>query len=333
MSDEFFVKEPVDPENVPDISSFDAQAIKIPLSSAGRLDMPAILHVRDYTMEDALKLSMTQDEDILRVLIGIVGGMVQEDVDINKMHENELEEIMLSIYSNFWNKTFYDFPFPYTEEDLDMIEDEEKRIAVERGEKVLRTDVPIKNISTSPIREDFREPITIKNGGLRISFRLPRLGDYIVADNYVTEKYAAQEKRFEDLKNTIEYNESVGNDPTKIIRISGPEMKEYQKYLKKRGEDYFRVTQAQILQAIDGKSLEKLKDKLDARMKLNLSFWRDYQTALKQIHFGVDPKVKVKSPITNKNVTRRFQFRIVDYLPSVDTDDGSGVDLQFGDEG
>ena len=138
MSD-FFINEKKDkPEQKKEnntLSIVSSQYIKIKLDSLGRLDAPPILHVKNYTMEDALELSLASEEDSLEATVLVLNRMIKEDFDVSLLQENELKQILLTVYANFWSNELKDFPYPLIKEDYKdfpkNMRSEERRVGKE----------------------------------------------------------------------------------------------------------------------------------------------------------------------------------------------------------
>jgi len=297
--------------------------IPIKLNSLGKLHAPAILHVRNYNMEDALQLSLVDEESALETTIGILDKMFYESFDPVYLHLDELKEILLTIYTNFWSTTLISFPYPYEDEELEKIEvDLKKKIL--SGKKDVAVDIPIDFIKTNSIHSNFKEPIKITIKEKEVYFRLSRIKDILDAKKYIEQKYLTQEKEFSNFKEQLE----SGNDENVPDDIK----KRYLGYQKARNFDLVKTIQAQVLIKVFGKKLNTLNEKIKYYTKVGIKFWKAYNDVVeKYATFGINPEIKIKSPLTNEIVIRRFQFRYLDFLRALDIQGHNEYTVSFGE--
>jgi len=329
MSD-IFVEDESNEEVVEKKQSKKAPAsyLKVKLSSKGKLNTPSTLHVRNYTGADAMQLALASEEDILDTILQVLGGMVWEDIDVAHLHEKELEEILMNIYINFWSSTILDFPYPYTQEELEEVE-ENKKERIQRNEYRPSIDIPHSLLQTVDLAEEFKEPITITIKGEKVAFRLPRLQDVLDAKNAVAEMYETEAMQFSSFEKVLQQNASLPEDKQQPITPST--YKAYISYLKNRGVQFERRRQASTLISYNGKTLDSLQDKLDVYDTLDLLFWKRFNEIVKKHGaFGLENDIEVTSPLTGKKVTRRFQFRLLDFIPAVDEEDTTEYSVVFG---
>lgn len=314
--------------------------LPIKLSSLGKLSAPKKIHVRNYTGSDARELSLSDEDNILETLLRILRGMIWEDVNPEDLHEKELEEIMMNIYVNFWSSSFVDYPYPYKQEELESLSTE-KRKRIENKDEIPRITIPFSLINTETINEEFKEPINPKIkkknnliGSNTVSFILPRVGHVINAKVITQDKFSDQEEKFASLKRDIEYNSEVDEKNSNAPRrkVDNQQYDEYVKYLKNRVAYFNLLTQCQMLHSFNGKKLTTIDDQLEAYQQVDLLYWSVFNDIIdKYAKFGVQESIEVTSPLTGEKVLRRFQFRLLDYIPTLDQEDVSDYDVVFGE--
>ena len=325
MSDSDFFEQNSEPVKYSQVDS-----LEVNLSSAGKLSAPPTLRVTDYTMEDTAKLASANGNNIIKLLIEVLQARIQEDFDVRLLHENEFEEILFSIYVNFWNTAFLDYPFPWKEEDLvGMTEAEADKIR--SGEKKLKVNIDLTQVQVDEISEDFKEPIIISQGEKKVGLRLPRVGDLLLADEKTKEKFAVQDKRFSDLRFLMNQGGSLDSIKDKEKERLGP----FIEHEKERGMYFFSLKNALLIQFVEEngvkRALTTMEEKYHEYKKMPRKLWNAFLDATEKIKFGVNHDVKVVSPITNEIVTRRCLFQVLDYIPSDELSDSSGYSVQFGD--
>lgn len=330
MGDEFFISDEQTKKENEEVKkqlsrkkSPPKSYLPVKLSSMGRLSVPAKIHVRNYNGSDAEQLSLASEENILETILDVLSNMIWEDIDPLVLHEKELEEIMFNLFINFWSSSV-EKVYPYTDEELEGLT-EKRAEDIKKGNEIPTVLIPYDSVDTIPINENFKEPITIlpKNGAVertkKVSFILPRIGHIVDAKHIVEEKYYEQEERFTPVKRALEKGEEVDD-------------REYTKYLRERMQYFNLLTQCQMISKIDGKKLETIEDKINAYHDIDLDYWSTFdKTVRENANFGIQEEMKVKSPLTGEYVTRRLRFRLMDFLPTMDTQSVSEYDIVFGE--
>lgn len=306
--------------------------IEVKLSSAGKLSAPPRVHVRDYNGKDLVNLGLSSTEDMLRSLVQVMNNVIWEDVDVKDFHEHEMEEILMNIYANFWTPIIQGYPFPYTQEEWNALDDERKE-RVKKGIEKFEVDINItEQLNTNPLPDDFKEPIKIAGKDHTVSFILPRVGHYFIAEDYIDNTYAQQDQKFADIDKKVKFN-NAETDESKKKYIDPVQLREYRDYIRQRNSDYILVKQSQMIHKLDGKKLESLEEKIEAYDHVDMRMWTALNDYLaNKLGFGIDKNVTMRSPIDGSIVTRRCRFRPMDFLPSDDLQNTGEYTIQFGDE-
>jgi hypothetical protein len=295
--------------------------LKISLSSLGRLNAPSPIHIRNYTGEDALSLSLATEDNIEQVLVSVLNNAIYESIDCSYLHPDELEEIMLNIYVNYWSSVV-SYPYPYEEEELEEMENQDRAEAIKKGKETPLVDLRIDQLKTKSISDKFKEPFTVNIKGEEAKFILPRIGHIIEAQKYIEKKFLKEDNDFADLKKAI----SVDKD---VVPIK--DQKAFDTYQRNRAAEYIIAQYGQRLVSYGSKTLNTVNEKAKYYKKVGLHFWKAYNDIVEQYaDFGIIHDIEVVSPLTGKPVTRRFQFRWMDFLPSVDEESVSEYDVSFG---
>lgn len=290
--------------------------IAIKLDSLGKLGNPKVLHFRNYSMEEVLELSTAKEENFIEVLIKCLNKMVYEkNFNCSDLHEKELEEVLLYLYSNFWNKSLDGYLY-YLD---DTITDVSKKNS---DSNIGRASIPIDRLKTNTFTKEFKEPITITINNVKVKFRLARIKDLINAREYINNKYFDTERTLSDVKAAIDKKE----------KISYESQKKYDDYLNEKGLDFLKAYQSSIILSVNDKILETLEEKMNEYRNINILFWQKYQEVVNDnINFGVDPEVTFFSIELKKEVTRRFSFQSMDFIPTLELSTDTGATVSFGD--
>lgn len=291
--------------------------IAINLSSNGKLGVPAKIHVRNYNGQDALDLAMATDEDMFEVLVNVLSDMIYEDIDTDDLHEQDLQEIMLNVYFNFW-ASHLEYPYIPSEEELLKVDDI-RRERIKSGGESLTMKLTSDQIITTNLM-DFEEPIKINMNDSEYSFILPRIGHTLNAKFMTEEKFANDEVKFSDLQVKLENNqERIEKGEPPVFSINPSEKRKFTKYQKDRMKYFTLLIQAQLIQSVEGETFTEIKQKEEAYKIIALDVWREYNKVLKEkAKFGISNTVKVISPLTKELVERRVVFRPMDFLPSME---------------
>lgn len=298
----------------------------IRLSTKGKLSLPALLHFRNYDVNEIIELASVPDNnDRLFSLIKCLNNMVYEDVDLNDAHEKEIVEIMMLIYFSY-NGTELG-PYPY------YINDKIKDVKLlESADNQGEVTFTAKDLDVTNIREDFKEPISIwnKDRTKKFKFRLPRVKDNLFAIEYCENKYKEEKERFAEIAYRIQYNQN--KNVTNQLEVKEDEKKAYQNYLKSKDMDLLKVTEASLLTGDENREFT-LEDSLELleNQKIDLGYWIKLNNIMSESKFGIKEEVTFKDPKTKESVTRRFLFQASDFVPDLQSNDSSGYDFSFGD--
>lgn len=327
----FFSNHPIPQgSQTPEQKSIDTSAIEIRPCSIGKLSTPARIYIRDYSLDDSLLLATSSEQNFFRHLVCVLNNIVSgEGFRAEDLHESEMEEILLTIFASFWQKTI-EFPYYPTDEELSIV-DEGTRTAIEKGDFKPKYEIELLKLETHPLPENFKEPLVIQHDGHSYIFRLPRVGDYLLAEDYTLQMFAFKEKDFQDIENNVAFNQEMKEQGhlEKMIPIDPERYRAYKEFMEEKGRTYLKIQQYQTLVGLDGKMFNTLEEKLAVSIPLGL--WRKVKNVFdKKCKFGVDHKVKILSPLTKKEREMNAPFQLMDLIPTRDSGDDSEVEVQFG---
>jgi len=276
--------------------------LPVKLDSLGKLSAPKILHFRNYSMEEVLELSAIKEENYIEALVKCLNNMIYEkDFDCADLHEKELEIVMMSIYNCFWSKQLqgHTYYLDDTLEDLEL-KNNEKNVGI--------AILNISDIKTSTIIKEFKEPIKIEIDGKVVKFLLPRIKDIIIAKEFVNKKYFEIERELSDVKSAIEKKSSS---------VSFENAQKFDKMQTNKSLDLLKVCQASIIYGIDNVIFNTLEEKIKVFPDISLNYWQEYQKVVdEKLNFGINPEVTFFSTELGKQITRRFSFQSMDFIPS-----------------
>jgi hypothetical protein len=303
--------------------------VPIELKSRGKLSLPRIIHVKDYNVDDALKLSISQgdNDSFLKALLGILEKNTYEKIDVLSLHEKELEEILITLTNNFWAKSL-DKVYPLEMDEFNTFNEEQQKVILE-DEETKTVTIPISKLNLDYIKEEFHEPIKIesKDKKLSIEMRLSRVGDTLRAADYVTDYFYNEEKKYEDVKDAIAYNNTLKKGQEKKD-ILPSKMKEYREFSQSKAALFLKVIQSLCIVSYNGKKIESLEEAL--KCNIPQSIWGNYTKFVEDnCNFGLVNEIEVKSPYTNKSIVRRFHFQFLEFLPDFNSQNDEGSIISF----
>lgn len=286
--------------------------LTIKLSSLGKLGFPAIVHVRDYTFEEAIKMAELSEENVTEVLIDILNNVIFEDVDIRNAHRQDILEILLSIYGTWYSATLENFRYFVN---LDLPENEK-----EKKENISVATLPINSLKTVSLKKKAKLPIKIAKGDFEVELVLPKVENELIASKFIEEKYVEKENELSEVIQKVK--NGIANKK---------EQKAYDELQRQKGIDFLRVAQSLLIDSFNGKKLENLSEKLETIQKIPLNVWAIYNNEIsKNFTFGVSQEVEFECSINHTPITRSFQFREIHFLPSLVQENHSGFSVSLG---
>lgn len=320
-------------ETLQDVANAPSPAGYVPvkLSSKGKLQgVPAIVHVRDYNGRDTLKLSMCTVDNQIETILDVVKNITYEDFDPMLLHENDLEELLINVYVNYWGNALTDRPYPMTKEEFSDLS-EEQRLSIEKGTWVPKTDIILSNLDSKVIADEFKEPFTITDNGVSVSFILPRVGHVVKASKLISRKYIAQESRWQHINRLLQKHRPKADTVDDFLREHLKEdYFDYIQYSQDKTTELFLVKQAQCIVAINGEQLQSIDEQINRYDDVPLKIWEKLGGIQHEYSFGVNHYAKVKSPFSGKLEERRLSFRFQDFFPSVRDASPSECTVSFG---
>lgn len=285
---------------------------------------PSILHFRNYSMNELLELSMSNDETLFRTLINkCLSNMNYEKFDCAKLHNENIIQIVMTIYLNFWGSKLY-------------------RMTYETDGEEKETDIDLTKLNSLSLNKKFKEPFSLINTitNQKVKFILPRIDTVFIAEDSVKTKYKEQLDTFLDLEEKIKLvnqlrfsSDEKHRAMADTIKIDYAKKEEYDNIQNEKAKDYLRLIQAQLLYGVDDKVFKTVQEKLDYynTNELDGTIWAEYQEKVKEYAtFGIDPNYTFIDDAKNK-ITRRFSFRYLDFIPTLDQTTNTGYTISFDD--
>ncbi len=332
--------------------SIPAGYTPIRLSTKGMVGAPALFHIRNFSTRDIMALALTGDEELPERLVELLEELIYEDVDVMQFHEAEVIETMVRLYASFFSAQL-EINFPVEESDLEYIQKEfpdsyqDKLEALRTGKWVPKTTINlITDVSSYDIESTFKSTARIRSHDTDFSagFGLPRYGDVITIKKWIADSYGEKEKRFATVKKLIQlrdgmierYEAGEDVDLSRLPFVDPDAEHEYLALQEKKAVELVDVIRALHLVSFEGKDVKNKS--LEERVALVQDPRVDVTVAKKlneyfdNLHFGLQPEVRMLNPLTGKHCTRRYSFRLLDLLQAVQLSKTDEYDIVFGDE-
>ena len=284
----------------------------VKLSSMGKLGLPAVIHVRDYSYSDTLKLaSATSTTEVIKAITEVIESITEEDIELANLTSQDVLEILMTIQGT-WYSPVIEFPY-YLDESLPPEE-------INKKDNVSKASININSVVTKPFPEGKKVPFEVKkDNDFTAIVDIPRFYNEVIVSKYIEQKYAEQDNKMEPLAKKI-------NDNTNTFE----EYKTYMSYREEKTSDLIKASQAIQILSVNGKDLKTLEERIRVLDEFPIRAWNVAVSYIQNdLNFGVQSEVTFNCTVTGKTITRRFPFRIVDFLPTMESlnNAGSGISI------
>lgn len=305
----------------------------ITLSEKGKLGCaPAEFHMKNFTTEGMIDLSMVQPEELPIKLADCLDDLIWEkDVSIKDFNEKEVIETLLKLYRICYSNKIEGLEYTPTEEDWDFVAeqnggretDEFKRAERNLRSKPLKFNLDLSKVNFIELPDDFHPTIRVKKAnGNTYKFGVPRYGDAIVVANYTKKKWEAQDRQYEPIGKIIKFREDSekrwrsGEDINlrSLPDVPQKDRDAYYEYSRQKTKDMMRCYKALQLLEVNGKDISKLS--LDEKFKyaddpeLDHTTYQGVLDFFQNQKFGVDNEVVIQNPLTGRQGTYKYPFRV-----------------------
>jgi len=319
--------------------------LPIEMSTEGRFGVPKVVHVKNFTTEFLVDLSLANNELLPERLINSLQSLIWEkEVEVANWPEPMAIELLVKIYANFFTPVLTSVDFPVYEEDLTYLEEKGKSAQkkdIEEGKFIPKIDIDLRSFHSLPLDPKAKDFIRYEKKDKTFSVKMRsyiRLKDSVLIRKAVEEAYRETDKKYAKIKQDIELRsvllskEKYDNLPV----IDDYEFLEWKAYEAQRTLFTIQLAKAVGLVEYNGKNVDDLpldeKAKIvesDAHFDADLSKLIDKQ--VEKLRFGIDPEIEVKNPITGEVCKRAFTFRLLDILQAVQLSESTEYDFCYDD--
>lgn len=283
--------------------------VAVKLSSMGKLGLPEMVHVRDYSYSDALKLATASSgTEIIKAIVEVLAEVVQEDIDLDRLTIPDVMEILMSIQGT-WYSPSIELPY-FVDETLPEAERTDKK-------NLSKVTLFLNNLKFKSFPEDKKVPVNVSYQDFRAEIDYPRFFDAVIVDQYIENKYAKLDQQMEEISQKIKKDTNTLD-----------EYKTYMSYREQKMMDTIKASQAIQILSVNGVSLDTLGKRIEAMDSFPLKVWGTVNSYFQNdLAFGIEPDVTFQCTVTGKTITRRFSFRVLDFIPTMESFQSAGSDV------
>lgn len=288
----------------------DTGYVPLKLASSGKLGLPALIYVRDYTYTDALHLSTMTTDNASEVVFDVVSNIIKDgnNLPLQNLTYTDVLEILMTVQGTWYSPTI-EYPY-YIDETLPKEE-------IDKKENISKASIKISSVEVTPFPENVKVPATVKTkDGFEAEVDYPRFYNEVIAKQYIEEKYAEKDNKYASLKKKVKNGDYTSS-----------EFREYTSYESEKATDLIKALQALQILSVNGKALNSMEERFNALDDFPLKAWTAVINHLNSIRFGIEEAVTFKCTVTGNEITRRFPFRIFDFLPTVESSGNAGDDV------
>jgi hypothetical protein len=328
--------------------------VSVELSSRGQLGAPKVFHVRNFGVEELVALSLSDPvERQIKICEALQDMIWEKDVKVSNFHEKEVVELLVFIYYTFYGQSFQNLEYDPTEEDWDYLakqfggKDAEEytraRQQFSAGQWKPKFDIDLdKSVKYLELPDDFKSTALVtKQSGFSCKYSFPRYGDVVLTREVVNRVWKKEDSKYRSIAEILRFRrdseERIRKGETinyrSIPNVTQADYDDYYDYEKRKANFIVQVVKA--LHLVEYRGRDVSQESIDARIALakdpeidGVTF-EQIQKHFDEMQVGIDPMVKVFSPIQEREVDRRFPFRVDTVLQCLRDAKPAGTVVQF----
>lgn len=315
--------------------------VRIRMSTGGHYGAPAVLHIRNFGVEEALALgSMAQDDIPIKVPNLLQKVILEDNVKIEDFYESEVSEFCIHFYEAFYSHLLKDLPYTVTEEDKEWMKKEvyhgretedyqEWLRGLETGKIQPKFEIDLRRVKYYTIPEKPVRLIKYKNGDFSCVFQYPRFGDTAILQRALKEKFRTQDaqmgalyeiyKRKQDCEARLRKGENIAID--QIPYLDEDDMKAVREYELAKTSYIFTTMKGLQLCEFDGQDVsgKELSERVEIAKdpRIDFSAYQTISEHFSKLQIGPVATVTITNPITGQLKEIEYPFRTLDLLAAI----------------
>jgi hypothetical protein len=332
----------------PKESQIPINYIPIELSTNGMLNVPKVIHIRNFITEDLLNLSMYSQSVLPEKVVSVLNSMIYEKIDVSDWPDRVIIELLVKLYANFFTPMLSSIDFPWDDTDIKFLRDNNRN---DEADDILngifkpKITLDLTTINTDILDSDLKSKVTINkklpNGiQFKAKFRsYPKYGDVLKIKNLIEKKFRDSDKKYQKIKQDYELKETLireGINLQNLPIIDEYEFNEWQIYEASKAIYALKGSQALYLIDLNGKDVSNMD--LDTKINLltnevnyDITMAQKIESEYNKLKYGLNPEVKVLNPITQQECVRSFYFQELDIFYAIQSNRTYEYDITYDD--
>lgn len=314
---------------------------RIVMSTKGKYGAPAVLHVRNFSVEEALELgSISQEELPIKINKLLQKIILEPDVNIEKFYEQEVAELCIHFYATFYSNKLKDLKYTVTDEDKEWMKNnvfQGKESAeyqnwlrgIETNKINPTYEIDLNRVEYYGIPDNAKKFIKYKNKDFTCLFQYPRFGDTALLQKAVKEKFRTQDRQFgplyetykrkQDAEERLRRGENIAID--QIPYLDAEDLQAVKAYELEKTTYIISMMKGLYLVEIDGQDIsdKPLSERVELAKdpRIDFSTYQTISDTFNKLQIGPVSKVKIVNPITNMLQEIEHPFRCLELLTSI----------------
>jgi len=314
---------------------------RIVMSTMGKYGAPQVLHIRNFSVEEALELgSIAQDEIPIKITSLLQRLIYEEDVDIRTFYEQEVSELCIHFYQAFYSHQLKDIKYTPDEEDkkwvLENIYKNQNGAdyqnwlrGVENGQIPLNYDIDLNRVRYFKIPDNPKKFIRYKRGNFECKFQYPRFGDTALLQKAIQEKFRTEDRQIGPLydifkkKRDAEQRRLRGENVAveNLPDLNPDDVQVVRKYELDKTSYTIQQMKGLYLVEFNGEDIsgrplsERVEIAKDPR--IDFSMYQTVQECFNKLEIGPYSKITIANPINGLPKEIDHPFRSLELLAAI----------------
>lgn len=315
--------------------------VRLRMSTGGKYGAPAVLHARNFSIEEALALgSMAQDDIPIKVPSLLQQTILEPGVNINDFYEPEVSEFCIHFHEAFYSHLLKELPYTVTDEDKEWMKKEvfhgketadyqEWIRGLETGKLTPTFEIDLRTVKYYSVPETAKKHIKYVKDDFSCVFQYPKFGDTAILQRALKEKFRVQDaqmgalyeiyKRKQDAEARLRKGENIAID--QIPYLTEDDLKAVRAYELEKTAYIFTMMKGLQLCELDGDDVsnKELSERVELAKdpRIDFSSYQMISEQFSKLQIGPVPKVTITNPITGQLKEIDYPFRTLDLLAAI----------------
>ena len=317
--------------------------VRVRMSTKGLYGAPAVLHMRNFSVEEALELgSIAQEELPIKIPKLLQQTILEESADINKFYEPEVSELCIHFYSAFYSPRLKEVPYVVTEEDKKwMLENtyqgkvcpeyQNWLRGLENGQLKPKVEIDLNQVEYYNVGDTAKSMIKYTNPDFDFScvFQYPRFGDTALMQKALKEEFRAEDarmgplyeifKRKRDAEARLRKGENIAIES--IPYLNPDDEAAVRDYELRKTQYIITMMKGLYLKELNGVDVsdKDLSERVELAKdpRIDFSTYQTVSDTFNKLKIGPVPKVMVLNPVSGIPQEIDHPFRPLDLLAAI----------------